>query len=141
MTQNHEAADDLAQEAFILAFKRIRQLKDADRFGPWLRKILTNLCIRYASNPKHASLSDDRWDVSGGSADAAEKSLVRQSVRSAIFELEPHERATILLYYMEGLTQAEIADVLECPIGTIWSRLNSARMRLRNRLADLIEVP
>jgi RNA polymerase sigma-70 factor (ECF subfamily) len=135
MTQNHEASDDLAQEAFILAFKRIRQLKNADRFGPWLRKILTNLCIRHASRQRPSSLEGE---ISDESSDSAEKDLVRQSVRSAIFELEPNERATVLLYYMEGLTQADIADVLDCPIGTILSRLSSARAKLRDRLADLI---
>lgn len=63
---------------------------------------------------------------------------MRESVRKAILELDSDERAVVLLYYMEGLKQTEIADALGCPVGTMWSRMSSARAKLRARLADLI---
>ena len=138
MTQDHAAADDLSQEAFVQAYKRIRQLSNPESFAPWLRKILVNLCIRYTSKPRHASIEEDELEASETPTTAAERSIVRSSVRKAILELEPAERAVVLLHYMEGLKQTEIAEALECPVGTVWSRLSSARGKLRELLADLV---
>ena len=139
MTQDHAAADDLSQEAFVQAFRRIRQLKSGGSFAPWLRRVVVNLCIRHSSKLRHASLEEhDAKEISECPSAAAERNLVRESVRKAILELDPSERAVVLLYYMEGLKQTEIADALGCPVGTVWSRLSSARAKLRARLADLI---
>ena len=138
MTQNHDAAGDLSQEAFVRAFKRIRQLKNPESFGPWLRKILVNLCIRHSAKIMPASLEDHEIESPESPSADAERNMVRESVRSAILELDPAERAAVLLHYMEGLKQIEIADALGCPVGTIGSRLSRARCRLRRRLADLI---
>lgn len=138
MTQNHDAADDLSQETFVLAYKRIRQLKNPESFGPWLRKILVNLCIRHAGKNVPISLADTEIESPESPSADAERGMVRESVRSAVMELDPIERAVVLLYYMEGLKQTEIADALGCPVGTIASRLNRARTRLRGRLSDLI---
>ncbi len=138
ITQNHDAADDLSQEAFVQAFKRIRQLKNPESFGPWLRKILVNLCIRYSERVAPASLDDQEIESAESPSADAERSMVRDSVRTAIMELDPAERAVVLLYYMEGLKQTEIADALGCPVGTVWSRLSAARCKMRGRLADLI---
>jgi len=140
MTQRHESADDLSQEAFVQAFRRIRQLKSPDSFAAWLRKILVNLCIRYASKARPVSLEDDEAEMptSESTAALAEKNLMRRNVREAILQLEPEARAVVLLHYIEGLKQSEIAEVLGCPIGTVWSRLNSARAKLRERLGDLM---
>ena len=138
MTQNHDAAGDLSQEAFVQAYKRIRQLKNPESFGPWLRKILVNLCIRHSSKVVPASLEDTEIESPESPSTEAERSMVRGSVRSAILELDPAERAVVLLYYMEGLKQTEIADAVGCPVGTVWSRLNSARDKLRGLLSDLV---
>ena len=137
VTQDHSAADDLSQEAFVQAFRRIRQLRNPESFGPWLRTMLVNLCIRYSSRTRPQPLEEDHAVAECPSA-MAEKNLVRESVRKAILLLDPAERAVVLLYYMEGLKQAEIAEVLGCPVGTVWSRLGSARCKLRERLADVI---
>jgi RNA polymerase sigma-70 factor (ECF subfamily) len=138
MTQDHDAADDLSQEAFVQAYRRIRQLKKPESFGPWLRKILVNVCIRHSAKAVHASLEDTEIDSPESPSAEAEKSMVRARVRNAILELDPAERAVVLLYYMDGLKQIEIADAIGHPVGTVWSRLNSARCKLRGRLADLV---
>ena len=138
MTQNHDAAGDLSQEAFVQAYKRIRQLKSGDSFGAWLRKILVNLCIRHSAKIMPASLEDHEIESLESPSADAERNMVRQSVRKAILELDPSERAVVLLYYMEGMKQTEIADALGCPVGTIWSRLSAARDRLRGLLSDLV---
>ena len=142
MTQNHEVADDLSQEVFVQLFRRIRQLRSPESVGAWLRRILVNLCIKHSRRLRHVSLEDEGANPEPVATDtpfaAAEKSMVRGRVRQAILELDPHERAVALLYYIEGLKQIEIAEVLGRPVGTVWSRLSSARGKLRVRLADVI---
>lgn len=138
MTQSHDAADDLSQETFVQAYKRIRQLKNPESFGPWLRKILVNLCIRHSKKVALAWLEENEIESPESPSADAERNMVRTSVRNAIMELDPAERAVVQFYYMEGLKQTEIADALGCPVGTVWSRLNSARSKLRGRLSDLI---
>ena len=137
MTQDHSAADELSQEAFVQAFRRIRQLRNPDRFGPWLRRTLVNLCIRYSSRTRPQPLEEDHA-VADCPSTIAETNLVRESVRQAVMSLDPVERAVVLLFYIERLKQAEIADALGCPVGTVWSRLSSARRKLRERLAEVI---
>ena len=138
MTQNHDAAGDLSQETFVLAYRRIRQLKNPESFGPWLRKILVNLCIRRSAKIMPASLEDHEIESPESPSADAERNMVRDKVRNAIMELDPAERAVVLLYYMDGLKQTEIADALGCPVGTVWSRLNSARDKLCGLLSDLV---
>ena len=138
MTQSHDAADDLSQETFLQAYKQIRHLKNPESFGPWLRKILVNLCIRHSKKVALAWLEENEIASPESPSADAERSMVRDRVRDAIMELDPAERAVVQFYYIEGLKQTEIADALGCPIGTVWSRLNAARCKLRGRLADLI---
>jgi len=142
MTQDHEVADDLSQEVFVQLFRRIRQLRSPESVGAWLRRILVNLCIKHSRRVRHVSIEDEGANPEPITTDtpfvAAEKSMVRDRVRQAILELDPRERAVVLLYYIEGLKQVEIADVLGRPVGTVWSRLSSARGKLRVRLADVI---
>ena len=142
MTQDHEAADDLSQEVFVQLFRRIRQLRSPESVGAWLRRILVNLCIKHSRRVRHVSIDDEGANPEPSATDtpfaAAEKSMVKDQVRQAILELDPHERAVVLLYYMDGLKQVEIAEVLGRPVGTVWSRLSSARGKLRSRLANVI---
>ena len=141
MTQDHAAADDLAQETFVQAYRSIRQLRDGQSFGSWLRRVLFTFCLKHNRLRKPVSLdgnADNEPSRSDGPALAAEKSLLRQQVRETIVELEPHERAVVLLYYMDGFKQTEIADILNCPVGTVWSRLSSAREKMRTRLAGAV---
>lgn len=140
MTQSHDAADDLSQKAFVQAYTRLKQLRDADSFASWLRRILMNLCIRYASTQRPLPLGDDDERACGPDTAyaSAERAMVRESVKSAILKLDPGERAVVLLYYIDDLKQTEIAEVLQCPVGTVWSRLSSARKKLRAHLADLV---
>ncbi len=138
MTQSHDAADDLSQETFVQAYKQIRQLQNPESFGPWLRKILVNLCIKQSKKVALAWLEEHEVESPESPSADAERSMVRDTVRNAIMDLDPAERAVVQLFYIEGLKQTEIADALGCPVGTVWSRLNSARGKLRGRLADLI---
>jgi RNA polymerase sigma-70 factor (ECF subfamily) len=138
---SHEDALDLSQEAFSRAF-RARQRIDPDRpFYTWLYQILRRLCFNFTRDRR---LHRDKlreaapWLVSEagqrvGEVDplrSAEREELRRSVREAIEALADREREVLVLKEFESLKYREIAELLGIPIGTVMSRLYSARQRL-----------
>ena len=125
-------AEDAAQEAFIRAFRHIRSFRGESRFYTWLYHIVVRVCIERqrrarwrAETPLDDSLASD------GIADRSSQSDTRLLVEALMKELSPVIRATLVLREVEGLEYEEIAEVLGIPVGTVRSRLNSARAQFR----------
>jgi RNA polymerase sigma-70 factor (ECF subfamily) len=141
--------DDVVQEAAIQAMLGLDRLRDKGRFGPWLCGIGLNLCrrlLREWSRPFGAdwsleALSGGRWieEPTAPGADpgdlAVEADLAAR-VRWAVARLPRGQRASVLLYYLSGLTYAETAAALGIEIGAVKTRLHKARRALRRQLAD-----
>jgi RNA polymerase sigma-70 factor (ECF subfamily) len=144
---SHEDALDLSQEAFVRAFRAAHRL-DPDRpFYAWLYQIIRRLCFNFVRDrrTRRNRLQSARpWLVSEASSRASEDSPARRAevkelrkrVRKAIETLSELERETLVLREFEGLRYREIADLLAIPIGTVMSRLYSAR----RHLAEALEV-
>lgn len=137
---SREDALDLSQEAFARAY-RARHTLDPERpFAAWLYQILRRLCFNFLRDAKaRRRLMDEGgtdWLVAaarGAHTDPstdAERAEVRRRVAAAIERLRAHEREVLLLKEFEELKYAEIADLLGVPVGTVMSRLYSARKRL-----------
>lgn len=131
--RNEADAEDAAQTAFVRAFRNIRRYRGDCRFYTWLYRITMNECLnqlkssarRKARQEEH--LADSRmWQ--GG---CEESSLGRMLIEKILDELSPPLRAALVLREMEGLDYTEIAEALDIPVGTVRSRLNSARLRFR----------
>jgi len=124
-----EAAKDVAQDAFLDAFKHLHQLRDADAFPGWLKRIVIKHCdraTRRKSFPWEPALADQA-DPINEAADAE----TRRQVRAIVEALPPKERIAIALQYFADLTGPEIAALMELPLSTIKKRLRTARARLR----------
>ncbi|MBN2566234.1 MAG: sigma-70 family RNA polymerase sigma factor [Candidatus Eisenbacteria bacterium] len=137
-------AMDLSQDAFVKAYRAMRTFKDGSDFYPWFYAILRNTCfnfLRRRKTRKESSLDAAReygYDVVDESPDPSaslERSEMRRLVRLEIDNLSPVHREILLLRHFEGLSYKEMADVLECPIGTVMSRLYAARQALKSRLS------
>lgn len=138
---SHEDALDLSQEAFARAF-RARATIDPERpFYVWLYTILRRLCFNFIRDRAHRGrrLEEAReWLIHEAAARAeeddpahrAEMDELRDRLREAIEALPDHEREVLVLKEFEGLRYREIADLVDIPIGTVMSRLYSARQRL-----------
>ncbi len=143
---SREDALDLSQEAFARAY-RARHTLDPDRpFYAWLYQILRRLCFNFLRDGKaRARLMDAEgtaWLVAAARsahvdpATEAERAEARRKVIGAIERLPDREREVLVLKEFEELKYREIADLVGVPIGTVMSRLYSARKRLTEALED-----
>lgn len=124
-----EEAKDAAQDAFATAWHRLHQLRDPSAFGPWLKAIVTTECSR--RRRRHHMLPLDSAAPTA-SLEADTSRMDYQSVVAAALErLSDAERHVIVLFYLLGYSQPQIARLLELKPGTVGKRLHSARLRIR----------
>jgi RNA polymerase sigma factor (sigma-70 family) len=143
MLREREAAADAAQEAVVQALLSLERLRDEARFGAWLTGIALNVCRR--------ALRERAWEAPDALADLpaeapgpgelAERAVIAQRVRAAIAALPPGQRRAVFLFYLAGLTPAEVSDHLATPVGAVKTRLHKARANLARRLVDLDPEP
>lgn len=130
------AAQDAVQEALVAAWRSIRGLREPDRFEAWLHRLLMRACLDQARHERHHRVLEIPLpDLGGPSVAAADRDLVvHDELERGLRGLAPDRRAVIVLAFYLDLPLAEIATVLDCPIGTVKSRLNRALAALRARL-------
>ena len=128
-------AADAAQEAFIIAYRELKQLRDAASFGPWLLRIAGRRALRLKRNRNVEQTGTEYVDlVTAPSDDWMEPyaDVVRQLAR-----LPEHERIVTIMRYVNGLSVKEIADSTGRPVGTITKQLSRAIGRLRSWLIQV----
>jgi RNA polymerase sigma-70 factor (ECF subfamily) len=128
-TGNHERSQEIAQEAFLKAYMGFNRFRGEAQVYTWLYRIVVNLCIdeRRRHRPKEVPI-DDLPLSDGFDPDRRERQLLLQE---ALEQLPPALRSCLVLHDMEGFSYQEIARTLHVPLGTIMSRMNTARKRLR----------
>ena len=138
---SHDDALDLSQEAFARAFRARRTLDPSRPFYPWYYQILRRLCFNFLRDRTSRKrkleaaapwlIEDATYRHSGGRPDrcAEQAALVRQ-LQTAIECLPERLREVIVLREFDGLRYADIAELAGIPVGTVMSRLYSARQRL-----------
>jgi len=138
----HDAAlaDDLVQETQLRALDRAQQLRDPERLKSWLCSILAN-CLRdhFRRVRGHEDIDelDEALLAHGETPETTHESLqLAERVRAEVARLPLGQRQVLTLVDLEECSYAEVADILEVPIGTVMSRLCRARALLRQRLLD-----
>lgn len=151
---NYDDAGDMAQEALIRIYRSIANFKEQSSFSTWIYRITTNVCldeIRKRKNKKVISLDEEIRMEDGEmkrqfmSDDiqpdaAAEQKELRTMVNNAINSLPEDQRLVITLRDIQGLSYDEISTVLDCPAGTVKSRISRARQALKNVLSTKLEL-
>lgn len=134
---------DLAQDVFRIAFQQRRRFRlDAASAKPWLFGIARNVLRRWYRNQTRRRVGwlyldrDEGRDFTPDAINRVSASAMRDELRRAIRAMPSHERDVLLLVALADLTYAEIAEVIEAPVGTVRSRLHRARQRLRRHLRD-----
>jgi len=141
MLGNRQDAEDAAQEAFVRAYKAFDRF-DTDRpLRPWLKTIVTNLCInRINANRPTLSLENGlpppKEPKPGPETQTANRERDTQ-IRDAILSLPPRYRAAIELRHFQDLSYKEIADTLDKPLSTVKSDLFRARKMLAEKLKEI----
>lgn len=120
-------AEDVTQEAFLKAFREIHKLRDDCAFSGYIYKICVRLCMDRLRSKKTESLVVDKPEPSRGN-----QIETRVVVEDLLNEMTPELRMTLVLREMEQLSYEEVADMMKVPVGTVRSRLHTARERFRN---------
>lgn len=138
VTGDRDLAEDAAQAAFWRVWRARARFRAGAAFAPWLYRIVLNEARRL--RPRAWGQPAPEPTLAEGEADAADLEAIRrwdrQRLRAVIRDLPLHQRAPLVLMYFTGLREAEIAEVLGIPPGTVKSRLHAARARLLRALED-----
>lgn len=152
----HDAAD-VAQDAFVRAYKSLATLEDRRRFGPWLMRIVSNLSLNYRrsrqAGPVRRAVSLD--DAPGGAdslrfasnqglaerstpADTSVSNELQATIDQALDRLPEKQRLALVLFSIEGLPQKEVAQILDCTIELVKWNVFQARKALRKELTEYL---
>jgi RNA polymerase sigma factor (sigma-70 family) len=136
-------ADDLAAETFAVAFRGWDRLDPARPVRPWLYGIAANLVRHHWRNEQRMlrayarTGADPVLDEDDQTVERADAAIQQRELAAALGELRRDEREILLLHAWAELTDSEVAEALDIPLGTVKSRLSRARDKLRNRLGGV----
>lgn len=154
---NKDDAYDMAQESFLKAYRSLRSFKSDSSFGTWLYRITTNVCLDELRHRKRRlvplSLDEplavrDGEEVVKEVADPSpnvdilyEQEEFSHYIQSILSQIKAEHRSALILRDMMQFTYDEIAQILNCSVGTVKSRLSRARNALRKKLSDRELLP
>lgn len=139
-------ARDATQEAFIAAWRRIRGLRDADRFDAWLQRIAVNtarMTLRARGRRRVREIPSGDIAAMAAASDhavAAPERADADVLGSALDRLPLDQRTILVLHHLEGRELADLAEILGIPLGTVKSRLHTARAALQAALASEVRT-
>lgn len=135
---NAQQAEDITQDTFMKALEKLDSLKEPENFSAWVNRIAINNCKMYfRKNPRTAEeesekIIDDTPDSELIPDDYADSEEKRRIIMNIIdIALTDEQRQTIILFYFDMMSVAEIAEIMECSVGTVTSRLSAARKKIR----------
>ena len=134
VVHDFHAAQDVAQDSFVLAYGQLRTLRNTHAFGPWLLSIARREAQRCAKRAPVTVSIDCAADWTPPTADPAWHGDCDELAKS-IGRLPDHEREVVVFHYMEGNTAREIAELTGRPVGTVTKQLSRAVRRLRRWMA------
>jgi RNA polymerase sigma-70 factor (ECF subfamily) len=150
LTHNRAEAEDLVQETWLRALRHFDQFDPGSNCRAWLLTILRNAFLNRVRREGREILESDMAADGSGAARLEEASVAHSSPEEDFFQTVLHGdvdralrtlplpfRFVVTLADLEGLTYKEVAQVLDCPIGTVMSRLSRARQLLRKELVTL----
>ncbi|HEX5324374.1 MAG TPA: sigma-70 family RNA polymerase sigma factor [Capsulimonadaceae bacterium] len=151
LTGSYDDANDVAQDAFVRAFNAIRSFRGDAAFSTWLFRITTNVFLdekkRARSRPQQSldeyidleesSVGRQIEDPSPNPEEILGEKERGEVLAKAIQSLPDYQRAMVLLYHVHEKSYEEIAEMMKLPIGTVKSRLNRARLALKDKLSGM----
>jgi RNA polymerase sigma-70 factor (ECF subfamily) len=152
LTGNDSDARDLVQEAFTRALEKLDQFDRARAFEPWFFRIMKNIFLDWMRRYEHRNttsleasspLEEGSWeDIIPSNEKTPVQKLEKEEehalVRKALESLPAHYRTAISLCDIENYSYEEIAKIMDCPVGTIRSRIHQGRLLLKQAFQSLI---
>lgn len=139
IVRRHDVADDVAQETFLRAHRKLDRFDTSRPFGPWICRIAANLAISHVRSPvaREEELGEgaaEEPSAAESPLDAVLESEARALLAKALDALPAEQRAVFVLRAVEEMSYREIAGTLEIPLGSVMSRLSRARNKLHAAL-------
>ena len=135
-------AEDATQDIFVEVHRSLPSFRGQSRLDTWIHRIAVNVCLQRRRKKRLPTVElADEEPAALADSDPYRFALageLRAVVSSALAALPEGQRDVVLLHGMQGLSYAEVADVLQCPVGTVKSRLSAAFRRLRESLAGYV---
>lgn len=154
LTRNQDLAADVVADSFVRVYSALKNFRGQSAFGTWLYRIITNCFFdrrKRDKEAKNSSLADgvptgsgemqrQYEDDSPGPDYLAERRSRERLLNEALDEMQESQKAILVMYHVEALSYEDIAEALDMPIGTVKSRLNRARVALREILSEHAEL-
>lgn len=154
LTQNQDDAADIVADAFVRVNSALKNFRGQSAFGTWLYRIITNCALDFRkkdkssrtvsldAGPQGQGMEVERQieDDGPGPTEEAERSAREAAVQDALSKMPDYQQAMLVMYHVENLAYEEIAEALDLPLGTVKSRLNRARLALRDLLSKDSEL-
>lgn len=142
-TGSREDAEDLVQDLLVKLYPRHQEIETIEKLRPWLAQVLYRLFVDRTRQDKRSVLSvvedsmepDDQQDTRAGTEELVAGALTQERLQESFAVLNEDQRALLALHDIEGYTLTELVDVLDTPLGTLKSRLNRSRAKLREYLS------
>jgi RNA polymerase sigma-70 factor, ECF subfamily len=147
ITHDETVAEDITQDCFLRLHRYAHRIDTNLPLAPWLYRVTVNLSYTWISRHQKRRVSletvvDYLMSPARSTPDyAAEVAGMQQEVRQAIASLNFNQRVVVVLHYLNGLSLEDIAQILDCPVGTVKSRLYYARENLRHKLVTMQGEP
>jgi RNA polymerase sigma-70 factor (ECF subfamily) len=142
LTGNRQDAEDLVQETAMRAYRYFPRFERGTNFKAWIMTILRNLYIneyrKKLKEPKRVEFEEVENFISLPEISGVQEEIFSEIIRNAIDKLPEELRIVITLFYVEGFAYKEIAKITEVPLGTVMSRLYTARQILKRQLSKSI---
>ena len=140
--RNTAEADEITQEVFLRAYRKLEQLKEAAAFPGWICQIAVRLSInRAVRRPPETACEPSSFEVMQEAPDSPDAELMQvedaEQLRDGIDRLGELDRRTLLAFYFDGQSLKEMSVSFDSPIGTIKRRLHTARHRLHDVLSGM----
>ncbi len=136
---NNTLADDLAQQVFLQAWRHIHQLKEADKFGAWIRKLAVTTWLQYIRKNDVLRSAVELVDDGGHTAPVI-TGLV-YDLDKALAQLSSNARTCVILSHKEGMTSEEVVEITGMPLGTVKSHIRRGTKALQLLLSDYGNAP
>lgn len=147
ITHDDAVAEDITQDCFLRLHRYAHRIDTSLPLAPWLYRVTVNLSYTWITRHKKRRVSletvvDYLMSPPRTTPDhVVEVAGVQAEVRQAISALNFNQRVVVVLHYLNGLSLDDIADILQCPVGTVKSRLYYARENLRHKLVSVHGEP
>lgn len=136
-------AEEIVMEALVRTFAGFGRIRDVERADVYLRRAVVNLCrsrIRRKVLELRVNSEVHRRELTRPAAWDPERHETTRVVLEAVRRLPERQRACVVMFYLEDLPEAEIAEALDCSVGTVKSQLSKARAKLARWLGESLEV-